>query len=82
MMPLIQISEAAVRNDEQAASIIRAVTDAYAASSGTTAEKVWVVINPVSRANWGTGGVSLASRDAASAATSAAATQTATPGER
>jgi 4-oxalocrotonate tautomerase len=64
-MPLIRISHATTQTDEQKREVIRSVTEAYAAATASDPAKVWVLLEEVPRADWGTGGVSLADRDAA-----------------
>lgn len=62
-MPLIRISHATAQDAGQKREVIRAVTDAYAASAACDPAKVWVVLEEVAREDWGTGGVPLADRD-------------------
>lgn len=63
-MPLIRISHAATQDADQKREVIRAVTEAYAASTASDPAKVWVLLEELPREDWGTGGVSLADRDA------------------
>jgi phenylpyruvate tautomerase PptA (4-oxalocrotonate tautomerase family) len=62
-MPYIQIFEAQQRTDDEAQDIIRAVTAAYSEAGNIPVGKVQVVLSPVSRAHWGTGGRTLKAQD-------------------
>ena len=61
-MPLIRVSHAASFNQAEKDKIMRDVTVAYAAASGCDATKVWVILEQVEKADWATGGASIASR--------------------
>ena len=61
-MPLIRISHAARHEQDQKERIMRDVTAAYSAASGCDPAKVWVILEQVDKADWATGGSSLASR--------------------
>ncbi|OZM79289.1 tautomerase family protein [Pseudonocardia sp. MH-G8] len=65
-MPLIRISHATTQDADQKREVIRAVTEAYAASTSSDPAKVWVLLEEVPREAWGTGGQPLADRDARS----------------
>lgn len=66
-MPLIRISHAAKLDAETKETMLREVTSAYANSTGSDPSKVWVIVEEVERTDWASAGLSLASRDAASA---------------
>jgi 4-oxalocrotonate tautomerase len=61
-VPLIRISHASYQDSDHKRSLVRAMTDAYAAATGTDPAKVWVVLDEVPRENWATGGIPLADR--------------------
>jgi 4-oxalocrotonate tautomerase len=63
-MPIIEVRHATTYGTEKKREIVRAVTDAYSQASGTPVEKVWVLLTEVDRESWGTGGQTLASKDA------------------
>lgn len=66
-MPLIRVSHAS-RLDPAAKEALHArLTAAYAEATGGDPAKVWVMIEELDRADWATGGASLAARDAAAA---------------
>lgn len=65
-MPLIHVEHATAQSDDAKRALVTAMTDAYAASTGTDPAKVWVVLDEVPRTDWGIGGTTLADRDAAS----------------
>jgi len=64
-MPVIRISHAQVPDQETNERIINAVSIAYAESSGTSIEKLSVILEEIPRGQWGTAGVTLANRDKA-----------------
>lgn len=66
-MPLIRITHASVLNAETKELMLRAVTEAYVKSTDSDPSKVWVILEETGRADWATGGTSLAARDAATA---------------
>lgn len=63
-MPLIEISHAPKTGSPDSEKIIAAVSKAYAEAAGVPIEKVWVLIQEYSRAQWGAGGQSLQAGDA------------------
>lgn len=62
-MPYISISHAASYDEETSASILGAVTEAYAETAGVPRDKVWATLQEVPRSNWSTGGSTLAQKD-------------------
>lgn len=66
-MPLIRISHAATYDDSVKEAVMRDVTRAYAEATGCDPAKVWVIVEEVGKADWSTGGTSLAAKAAASA---------------
>lgn len=61
-MPLIRISHAARYDDARKDRILREVTAAYSAAAECEPGKVWILLEEVSKADWSTGGISLAAR--------------------
>lgn len=59
-MPLVRISHAANYGDTVKEIVMRDVTRAYAEATGCDPAKVWVIIEELDKADWSTGGVSLA----------------------
>lgn len=64
-MPVIRITHAQVPDQETNEAIIKAVSLAYAESSGTAIEKLSVILEEIPRGHWGTAGTTLASKDKA-----------------
>jgi len=62
-MPVIRISHAQVPDQGTNERIIRAVSVAYAESSGTSLDKLSVILEEIPRSQWGIAGVTLAARD-------------------
>lgn len=61
-MPLIRISHAASYAQPIKDKLMVEVTAAYAAVTGCDPAKVWVIVEEVDKADWATGGTSLAAK--------------------
>lgn len=64
-MPVIRITHAQSPDQETNERIIKAVSAAYAESSGTSVDKLSVILEEIPRGRWGTAGITLAARDKA-----------------
>ncbi len=62
-MPLIDVRHATTLDTATRRELVRALTEAYASTTGADAAKVWVLLDEVPRDEWGSGGRTLAARD-------------------
>jgi len=67
-MPLIRISHAATYAQPVKDRLMADVTAAYAVATGCDPAKVWVIVEEVDKADWATGGMSLAEKAKAASA--------------
>lgn len=65
-MPLIEVTLASGRTDQQIRSMIRAVHAAVETTTGARGEHIRIIVREVPRAHWATGDVTLAEVDQAS----------------
>ncbi len=68
-MPLIQVSIAAGRDEDQLRSLVTELTDATVRAIGSRRDAVMVIVTQVEGTHWATGGTTLADKKATREAT-------------
>ncbi len=56
-MPMIRVEMYAGRSPEQKKALVKALTEAFVATAGSTPDSVQIVLQDIEKSDWATGGV-------------------------